>query len=145
MSAVTPSQKPFHWSGRTGLWLIQVTLKTFHTLFVRIKKQRRVPTKTGKSSAFLILLAGPMRIPSSSQLKILVRQAYKYALTHTKLSDPFPGTAKEQNESPHKGKAQDRTAREGTVSERATVWELNDRQEKKGTGQVNIQAMLLDV
>lgn len=36
-------------------------------------------------------------------------------------------------------------AREGTVSERAIVWELNDRQEKKGTGQVNIQAMLSDV
>lgn len=36
-------------------------------------------------------------------------------------------------------------AREGTVSERATVWELNDRQEKKDTGQVNIQAMLSDV
>lgn len=36
-------------------------------------------------------------------------------------------------------------AREGKVSERATVWELNDRQEKKGTAQVNIQAMLLDV
>lgn len=86
-----------------------------------------------------------MRIPSSSQMKILVRQAYRYALIHTKLPDPFPGTAKEQTESPHEGTARDRTAREGTVSERATVWELNDRQEKKGTGQVNIQAMLLDV
>lgn len=51
----------------------------------------------------------------------------------------------QRNKALKKKKVKTVLAKEGTVSERATVWELNDRQEKKGTGQVDTQAMLLDV
>lgn len=51
--------------------------------------------KNGKGFCLLIIQpVGPIRTPLSSQLKILVRQPYEYALIHTKFADPFPGTAR---------------------------------------------------
>lgn len=50
--------------------------------------------KNGIGFCFIIQPVGPIRTPLSSQLKILVRQPYEYALIHTKLADPFPGTAR---------------------------------------------------
>lgn len=64
---------------------------------------------------------------------------YKSLLIHSQ------GLQKNKLKALKKEKLETVLAREGTVSERATVWELNNRQEKKGTGQVNIQAMLSDV